>query len=173
MNGPNQLHRISVAIALIGLCVPVNFRSLLRCGSVSLLTALVSLVSWTRAAAQTNTEEALKSKAPTGLFVSATSLHITFTVRLETNGYYQVRAESGSPIGIQEQQGTWNWNALKQEFLLTPGTNSGAFHYEFRRLRVDRQEPDMLQWIPLRSAGGTGGFVDGAIDYVKFKRKVE
>ena len=158
---------------LFGGNTPMKYRSFIRCGSVSLLTALVSLVSWTRAAAQTNTEEALKSKAPTGLFVSAASLSITFTVRLETNGYYQVRAESGSPIGSQEQEGTWNWNALKQEFLLTPGTNSGAFHYEFRRLRVNRQEADTLQWIPLRSIGGLGALVDGATDYIKFKRKVE
>jgi hypothetical protein len=148
-------------------------RSFICCGSVSLLTALVSLVSCMRAAAQTNTEEALKSKAPTGLYVSGTPTSITFTARLETNGNYQVSAELGSPIGSQKQEGTWKWNALKQEFLLTPRTNNGAFRYELRRLRVDKQEPDTLQWIPLRGVGGPGGAVEGAIDYIKFKRKIE
>jgi hypothetical protein len=148
-------------------------RPFVVCGSVSLLTALVSLVSCIRAAAQTNTEEALDSKVPTGLYASGTSTFTTFTLRLETNGNYQVLAELGRPIGSQKQEGTWRWNALKHEFLLKPTTNKGAFNFEFHRLRVDKQETNTLQWIPLRGVGGPGGAVEGAIDYIRFKRKAE
>ena len=149
--------------------LPMKSRSFIVYGSVSLLIALLFLVSCTRAAAQTNTAGALKSNAPTGLYVSAMFLPSALTVRLETNGLYQVREESGRPTGSQHEEGTWKWNAEKQEFQLTPKTNSGGFRYEFRRLRADKQESNTLQWIPLHGAGGSGG----AIDYIRFKRKLE
>ena len=106
----------------------------------------------------------MKSAAPTGLYVSAPSIPFTFVLRLETNGTYQVRAESPGPAGTQN--GTWKWNVQRQEFLLTPSTSSKDFPYEFRRLRADQRQSDTLQWVPLHGSGAA----PGAIDYVKFKR---
>jgi hypothetical protein len=139
-------------------------RSSIVCGSVTLLIALLFIISCASTAAQTNSEETLKSKPPTGVYVSATS-PFAFTVRLETNGNYQVREELG-PIGSAQEQGTWKWNAQSQEFQLTPTTNDGGFHHEFRRLRLDEQESGTLQWIPLRGVGA----LPGAVDYVRLRR---
>ena len=136
--------------------------------AASLGIVLILVCSCINSLAQTNPEEALKTKAPSGNFVSTISMP-TFFLRLETNGTYQVRVESPAPIGIQKQGGTWKWNAPRQEFLLSPTTNGGPFGYEFRRLRVDKQESDTLQWIPLQGVGASAG----AIDYIRFKRRIE
>ncbi len=105
------------------------------------------------------------SEAPMGHYVSASSIPFTFIVRLETNGNYEVRAESPGPTG--SQNGRWTWNTERQEFLLTPSTNSGDFPYEFRLLRADKRESDALQWMPSHGLGTPAG----AIDCVKFKRR--
>lgn len=129
---------------------------------------LACFLSCGESSAQTNSEDASKIKAPTGVYVSGTSLPANFIVSLQTNGEYEVRVESSRVLPRQVQRGKWYWDERRRESLLTPSTNSTGFHYEFRRLRVDPQEPGTLQWIPLRSGITTGG---GAIDYIRFKRK--
>jgi hypothetical protein len=84
---------------------------------------------------------------------------VRLTLHLGTNGTYEVRAES------QKQQGTWTWDSKHREFRLRP--TPGKFPFDLRRLRVDRDDPDCLQWIPVPPV--TGGA--GAIDYVRFKRQ--
>ena len=140
------------------------------CISLSVVSALALFLSCGELSAQTNSEDAPRIKAPTGVYVSGTFLPANFIVNLQTNGEYEVRAESSALLPRQVQRGKWNWDERRREFLLTPSTNRADFHYLFRRLRVDRREPDTLQWIPLRSGITTGG---GAIDYVRFKRKTE
>jgi hypothetical protein len=141
-------------------------QSCISCTTASLMIVLLFVCLCMNIAAQTNAEGTLKSKAPTGNYDSAIGIH-TFFVRLETNGAYQVRVESRAPIRIQQQEGTWKWSAPRQEFLLTPMTNGEGFNDEFRRLRVDKQESDTLQWIPLQGVGASAG----AIDYIRFKRR--
>lgn len=115
---------------------------------------------------QTRSKAGLKSTAPTGVYAS-TTLVGRFTLRLETGGGYQVLAEFPSDASTQSEKGRWAWNDAAHEFLLTPNpTSAGGFNFEFRRLRLDPQAPDTLQWIPLHGAGAVGG----TIDYVRLKR---
>ena len=144
-------------------------RSFICSGIIVVFCMVISFASCRGPESQTHTGAPLKSSAPTGVYVSATSVGTGFTVRLDDSGDYLVRAESDSlpPLGSQSQQGRWVWNEQRQEFLLTPNASSGRFQFEFRRLRVDKHEPDTLQWIPLHGAGASAG----AIDYVRFKRQ--
>jgi hypothetical protein len=103
------------------------------------------------------------TNAPTGLYSSVLDIPERFILQLSTNGDYQVYT-TGSPAN--RQHGRWKWDDKRREFLLTPATNSAAFVYEFRRLRVDPHQPDKLQWIPLHGVYAS----EGAIDYLRFKR---
>ncbi len=98
-----------------------------------------------------------QTNAPTGIY--ATDAPVRLRLRLDTNGVYEVRDELG------KQQGTWQWDGKKREFWLKPST--GKFSFELRRLRVDRYDPNCLQWIPV-PAVDIGG---GAVDYVRFIRQ--
>jgi bla regulator protein BlaR1 len=111
-------------------------------------------------------QESNRLIAPAGIYVSASAIG-NLTVRLDPGGDYSVRLESPPPTGSQTEQGTWEWNSPNQEFLLTPSATNGHFHFEFRRLRVDRHEPGVLEWLPLRGADAS----EGAIDYVRFRRQ--
>ena len=116
-------------------------------------------------------EETTTTNAPTGQYVSTfdNAALGKFFLTLNTNGQYKIRAEDLTPAKNKTQQGTWKWDAQKQEFQLTPNTNSPSFSYEFRRLRVHRYLADTLQWIPL----GRQNHKEGAIDYLQFKRQKE
>ena len=105
------------------------------------------------------------TNAPTGLYVAVLNAE-RFTVDLKTNGVYRVEVAG---IRTNSQTGVWKWDEERRQFSLTSNTNSTAFPYRLRVLRVDRREPDTLQWIP---ALGTGT-VAGAIDYIRFRRKRE
>lgn len=129
--------------------------------------AIISSASCRGAESQTPTNASFKSSAPTGVYVSATPVG-GFTVRLDASGDYLVSAESLVPGGNQNQKGRWVWNAQRREFLLTPNTTvNGHFQFEFRRLRVDKHEPDTLQWIPLHGVRTSAG----TIEYVRLKRE--
>lgn len=106
------------------------------------------------------------TNAPTGVYVSLSAIPERFTVELKTNGVYSV---SVTGLRTNSQAGVWKWDALRQQFSLTPRTKGGAFDYQLRVLRVDPRQSETLQWIPL---GGIGQ-ASGAIDYVRFKRKDE
>jgi hypothetical protein len=47
----------------------------------------------------------------------------------------------------------------------------GRFPFGLRRLRVDRDDPNCLQWIPVLSGSGSGAGWAGTIDYVRFIRQ--
>ena len=106
------------------------------------------------------------TNAPTGLYASVSDLPERFVVQLSTNGTYKVHATG---LRTNSQSGVWKWDDKRQQFLLTPDPNNSSFSYEFRRLRVDQRQPDTLQWLPLH---GTVT-MEGAIDYVRLKRKDE
>jgi hypothetical protein len=102
-----------------------------------------------------------ETNAPTGTYTAETPVRIV--LHLGTNGTYEVQCALADR---QKQQGTWEWNGAQKEFRLSP--TAGKFPFELRRLRVDRQEPGCLQWIPLAQYGPTLGEV-GVIDYVRFR----
>jgi len=108
--------------------------------------------------------ETTNATAPTGLYVSLSDRPERFVIDLKTNGVYTVLA-TGFQTNIQS--GVWRWDEMRRQFLLTPGTNSSAFEYELRVLRVDPRQAHTLQWIPLRGVGTSAG----VIEYVRFKRK--
>jgi hypothetical protein len=108
------------------------------------------------------------TNAPIGRYVSVGDLPAKFTLHLNADGNYEVQVTG---LLTNRQQGSWKWNGARQEFALTPDTNSVVFPYEFRRLRVDPREPETLQWLPLHGIGA--GAVSGAIDYKRFRRKDE
>ena len=134
----------------------------LQGANASILLAGVSVLILSISHAEVN----VKTNAPTGLYASVTDIPDRFIVQLSTNGDYQVYTTG---LRTNSQRGRWKWDDKGQEFFLTPSTNSVAFSYEFRRLRVDPDQADTLQWIPLHGVGATAG----AIDYVRFKRKDE
>ena len=128
--------------------------------TISVLTmGFIGLFDHARAA------EAAQTNAPTGLYISLLDIPERFTVDLKTNGVYSVLAAG---VRTNSQTGVWKWDDVRRQFLLTPRTNS-AFGYQLRVLRVDPRQPETLQWIPLGAFGQAGG----AIDYVRFKRKVQ
>lgn len=109
------------------------------------------------------------TNAPTGVYF--TDIPERITVELKTDGTYSASATGYS--GTNNQTGIWKWDASKQQFSLTPGTNGGTFRYRLRLLRVDPQNRGTLQWIPPRSASGEASAVKNSalIDYVRFKRR--
>jgi hypothetical protein len=108
------------------------------------------------------------TNAPIGRYVSVGDLPAKFTLHFNADGSYEVQTTG---LRTNRQQGSWKWDGARQEFALTPATNSVAFPYEFRRLRVDAREPETLQWLPLPGIGV--GAVSGAVEYKRFRRKVE
>lgn len=132
------------------------FRVALRFGVVNLLRTFlfVGLAQWAFAR---------ETNAPTGVYVSLSSMPERITIDLKTNGLYTVLAMG---LNTNSQTGVWKWDEAKRQFSLTPNTNS-VFPYELRVLRVDPRQSDTLQWIPLKGIGSASG----AIDFVRFKRK--
>lgn len=117
--------------------------------------------------AQTNAVD--KPKAPTGFYVSVAEISPTFSIRLGTNGEYQVEIGPCGPLGCLSQKGKWQWNEQQEEFLLTPTAPVDLWHFDFRRIRVDKVEPQTLQWVPLI---GTANVL-GVYRSVKFRRHGE
>lgn len=98
-----------------------------------------------------------QTNAPTGTY--ATGAPLRLTLHLATNGTYEVQTD------IHRQKGTWKWDSKLREFRLKP--TSGQLPFDMRRLRVDRDEPACLQWLPVSGGGGSAG----TIDYVRFIRQ--
>lgn len=123
------------------------------------LVASLSLlaVSCHRPVRQSAAAQQARSGPPTGRYCSGPP--VPLTVVLYTAGAYEVRSDRRS------QRGLWKWDEQHQEFSLVP--LSEGFPLALRRLRVDRDDPNCLQWIPvpLVTSGG------GALDYVRFKRQ--
>ncbi len=67
-------------------------------------------------------------------------------------------------MGCMSQKGKWKWDNQREEFLLNDGD---VWHFKFRRFRVDKQQPDTLEWVPLIG----GGNVVGVYPTVRFKRQ--
>ena len=111
-------------------------------------------------------ETAGNTNAPTGRYVSISDLPERFVVQISTNGTYKVQTTG---LRTNSQSGVWNWDDKRQMLQLTPTSNSTRFEYEFRQLRLDQQQPDTLQWLPLHGAAA----MVGTIDYVRLKRKDE
>jgi hypothetical protein len=130
--------------------------------SVTFFYALVASLSLVSFSLHGESEQPLakqvQAKAPTGIYSVETPVRLTLT--LETNGTYELRSD------LSVQSGKWHWNLKKQEFRLTP--TSKEFPFDLRRLRVDRDNPQYLQWIPVEA---TSGSASGAIDYLRLKRK--
>ena len=101
--------------------------------------------------------EPSQTNAPTGTY--ATGAPVRLALHLGTNGTYEVQAD------LHRQQGTWKWDSKQREFRLKP--TPGKFPFDLRRLRVDRDDPHCLQWIPVTTVGGGAE----AIDYVRFIRQ--
>lgn len=136
-------------------------------GPILLCCFVVCFVSCRAPENQTRSKTGFKSTAPTGVYASTTPV-ARFIVRLEADGSYLVRAESSLAAASRSEEGRWRWNDASREFRLTPNATKvgDGFDFEFRRLRVDPQAPDTLQWIPLHGAGAVGGM----IDYVRLTR---
>ena len=111
------------------------------------------------------THNAAQPKAPTGVYVSVKEIIPTFTMRIATNGNYQVDVGACGPMGCPSLEGTWKWDSQRQEFLL----DSAGYHwnFEFRRVVVNQREPDTLEWV---AREGTGNVL-GAYERIKFKRR--
>lgn len=105
----------------------------------------------------------VQAKVPTGIYSVATPVRLTLT--LETNGTYELRSDLSAQRG-KWQHGKWHWNSKDQEFRLTP--TSKEFPFDVRRLRVDRDDPMCLQWIPV---GAASGRTSGTIDYLRLRRQ--
>jgi hypothetical protein len=101
-----------------------------------------------------------QTNAPTGVY--AVSSPIPFILVLRTNGTYEVRWPDVSTNG-----GKWQWNCEKQEFRLTPPNKE--FPFDLRRLRLDRDDQNCLQWIPVPTPGPSGA--KEVVDYLRFKRQ--
>jgi hypothetical protein len=106
---------------------------------------------------QTPAAEQPRSKPPTGFYSLGDPVRLT--VQLDANGSYEARSDRSS------QRGTWKWDEQQRELLLTP--RSGNLPFALRRLRVDRDDPDGLQCIPVPPV--TAGA--GALDYLRLKRQ--
>jgi hypothetical protein len=136
-------------------CIPITW--------LVFLNLLLSVAAPFDMVAQTN--NAAQPKAPTGVYVSVKEIIPTFTMRIETNGNYQVDVGACGPMGCFSLVGTWQWDSQRQEFLL----NSGNYHwkFDFKRLLVNQREPDTLEWV---AREGTGNVL-GAYERIKFKRQ--
>jgi hypothetical protein len=129
---------------------------------------VVLLLAWAVSSATLFAAENANTNAPIGRYVSVGDVPAKFTLHFNADGSYEVQTTG---LRTNRQQGSWKWDGARQEFALTPATNSVAFPYEVRRLRVDAREPETLQWLPLHGIGV--GAASGAIDYKRFRRKVE
>ena len=89
-------------------CIPVTW--------LVFLSLLLPAAAPFYLAAQTN--NAAQPKAPTGVYVSVKEIIPTFTMRIATNGNYQVDIGPCGPMGCQSLMGTWQWDSQRQEFLL-------------------------------------------------------
>jgi hypothetical protein len=107
--------------------------------------------------------------APLGFYTLVTDLGYHYlTISLEGAGDYQVTSELiGFNKFTRTQRGRWTWNPRRQEFLLTPNTASESLGFEFRRLRVDEQNPDTLQWLPLNKSTEQSG----TSEPIRFRRE--
>jgi hypothetical protein len=110
-----------------------------------------------------------KTSPPTGRYVSLMDIPCKFIVHLKTNQTYLIRTAGKILPRPESQEGKWKWDGSRQEFSLNPDTNSPAFTYSIRRLRVDPRQEDTLQWIPFDSYKNG----EGTIDYIRFKRQRE
>jgi hypothetical protein len=108
-------------------------------------------------AQETTTPRQSQTNAPTGTY--ATGSPVRLTLHLGTTGTYEVQCDLGT------QHGTWEWDRKQREFRLKP--TPGKFPFDLRRLRLDRDDPECLQWIPVPPVASGAG----AIDYVRFKRQ--
>jgi hypothetical protein len=129
---------------------------------------VVLLLAWAVSSAALFAAENANTNAPIGRYVSVGDVPAKFTLHFNADGSYEVQTTG---LRTNRQRGSWKWDGARQEFALTPATNSVAFPYEVRRLRVDAREPETLQWLPLH--GIDAGAASGAIDYKRFRRKVE
>jgi hypothetical protein len=129
---------------------------------------VVLLLAWAVSSATLFAAENANTNAPIGRYVSVGDVPAKITLHFNADGSYEVQTTG---LRTNRQQGSWKWDGARQEFALTPATNSVAFPYEVRRLRVDAREPETLQWLPLHGIGV--GAASGAIDYKRFRRKVE
>ncbi len=143
----------------------MNFKHLIDLSRLLLLGVLLIASSLFNVAAQTNA--IAKPKAPTGFYVSVAEISPTISMRFDTNGQYQVEIGPCGPLGCMSQKGKWKWDEQKEEFLLSTKDPVGLWHFEFRRFRVDKQEPDTLEWASLNRAGN----VLGVYPTVRFKRQ--
>ena len=123
---------------------------------------------WAISSAALFAAENANTNAPIERYVSVGDVPAKFTLHLNADGNYEVQTTG---LLTNRQQGSWKWDGARQEFALTPATNSVAFPYEFRRLCVHAREPETLQWLPLHGIGV--GAVSGAIEYKRFRRKDE
>jgi len=133
-----------------------------RTSSIVFRCALIASIWLCAISCPGQTQETARPKqsqtnAPTGTYTTGSPVRLT--LHLGTNGTYEVQRDGGT------QRGTWEWDRKEREFRLKPA--AGKFPFDLRRLRVDRDDPDCLQWIPVPPV--TGGA--GAIDYVRFKRQ--
>jgi hypothetical protein len=90
-------------------------------------------------------------------------------MKFGTNGEYQAEIGPCGPLGCLSQKGKWQWDDEKQEFLLTRKAPMDVWHFDFRRFRGDKQQPETLQWVPLH---GTNNVL-GVYTSVTFKRHEE
>jgi hypothetical protein len=138
-------------------CIPVTW--------LVFLSLLLPVAAPFDLVAQAN--NAAQPKAPTGVYVSVKEIIPTFTMRIATNGNYQVDVGACGPMGCLSLVGTWQWDSQRQEFLL----DSTKYHwkFDFRRFVVNQREPDTLEWVPREGPGN----VLGAYERIKFKRQPE
>jgi len=136
-------------------------------GRLALLTVFLFASAPFNVAAQSNA--IAKPKAPTGFYVSVSEISPTFNITFGTNGEYQVEIGPCGPLGCLSQKGKWKWDDQREEFFLTPREPVDLWHFDFRRFRVDKQEPDTLLWVPLHGAGN----VLGVYRSVRFRRQGE
>ena len=129
------------------------------------LSLLLPVTAPVDVVAQTN--NAAQPKAPTGVYVSVKEIIPTFTMRIATNGNYQVDVGACGPLGCPSLEGTWKWDSQRQEFLMD--SKGYHWHFEFRRLRVDKPEPGTLEWVAPNGVGN----VLGVYPTVRFKRQGE
>jgi hypothetical protein len=99
-----------------------------------------------------------QATVPTGIYSVVFPVRLTLT--LETNNTYELRSD------LSAQSGKWKWDSKKQEFRLTP--MGKEFPFDVRRLRVDRDNPKYLQWVPVEPVLGS---TSGTIDWLRLKHQ--
>jgi len=143
----------------------MNLQHFIDMSRLSLLSVLLFASSLFNVAAQTNA--IAKPKPPTGFYVSVAEISPTITMKFDTNGEYQVEIGPCGPMGCMSQKGKWKWDDKREEFLFTTKDPVFLWHFEFRCLRADKQEPGTLEWVLPNGAGN----VLGVYPTVRFKRQ--